>query len=162
MADLSIFVDVTRGLFVQSATSPQEVVNPIFTQGQLLSVAVQFLALTGNGLLPYSNLDPTGHTASIGLGILDALGNKSLIALASSSATTAVTGGSGAAATGLGFTFNLGTTAASAYVGAQPSGQAWLECSWALSGAPSGGLNSASVLGTIRTGFLGVGLPTPV
>ena len=136
-------------------------------QGQEINVAIEFLNLTGNGLAPYTNLDPTSWSAAIAIGYVNPGGSKQLIAFASlsgASCLTAVSGISGvSAATALCAVLSLATADASAYVGGVNSAPIALEVGW--NDNPSGStalLNAAQTWGTIKTGYVGVGLPAPI
>lgn len=157
--DLTLYIDVTRGLFVQGPGTVQPLVNPNFTQAENINVNAQFLALTTNGLVPFVNLDPTGWALSFALGYTDKNGAKQLIALASSSALTAISGV--CAQTAIAFNLNLATTAAATLLGAIHSSPIWAEAAWSTQSAATGYANKAQVQGTINAAYLGVGLPAP-
>lgn len=159
-ADLTIFIDVDRQEFVQSASSLQPLTTIGFVQGEQLNVAAQMLQLTGDGLSPFVNIDPTGWTLAFGLGYIDATGTSQLIALANTSALTAISGLSGN--TALAFVLDLDTTAASALLAGVYSSPIWIEAAWNENSATTALLNKCQVQGTIKAGFLGVGLPAPV
>ena len=159
-ADLNLFVDIARQTLVQGPFSLQPLVSLPLTQAENINVAAQMLDLTGNGLQPYVNIDPTGWSLQFAVGYIDDTGTKQLIAL---SATTAVTSISGISAqTALAFVLNLATTAAATLLDAIHSAPVWCEVSWNPNTANTAYVNKAQVPGEIETGYIGVGLPAPV
>jgi len=160
MADLSLYVDVTKGLFVQSEASLQPLRSLDLIQGAALQVNVEFMQESGNGLVPFVNIDPTEFDAQFGIGYVNTLGQKVLIAYAATTAfsPTAISAMSGAQ-TALTFYLNLATSAASALLSSVHSSPMWAELLWDGVTAITAGLqNKAQVAGTIKTGYLGVGL----
>lgn len=157
--DLIIYIDVDRQEFVQSASSLQPLSTIGFIQGEQLEVQAQMLALTGNGLAPFVNIDPTGWTLSFGLGYIDSTGTSHLIGLTSTSAVTAISGIS--AQTAFAFTLDLATSAAATLLAGVYSSPIWVEAAWNAYTAQTALTNKAQVQGTIKSGFVGVGLPTP-
>ena len=161
MPDLSLYVDVTNGLFVQSEASPQPLRSLDLIQGAALQVNVEFMQESGNGLVPFLNLDPTAFDAQFGIGYVNTAGQKVLIAYASATAftPTAISAMSGAQ-TALTFQLNLATSSASALLSGVHSSPMWAELLWDGATATTAGFaNKAQVAGTIKTGYLGVGVP---
>lgn len=165
-ADLTLFIDTSRQEFVQSASSLQPLQTIGFTQGEVVNVVAQFLALTGNGLQPFVNIDPTGWSLQFGLGYITPAGTSQLIALSAASGASALTAISGLSAqTAMAFLLNLGTQDAAALLAGVYSSPIWVEAAWvnpAGTAVTAGYFNKCQVQGTIKTGFLGVGLPAPV
>jgi hypothetical protein len=158
-ADLNLYVDIARQTLVQGPFSLQPLVSLPLIQAENLSVAAQFLSLTGNGLQPYVNVDPTGWTLQFGVGYIDNTGTKQLVAFATSTALTAISGLSAQTA----IVFNLNTflnAVGTALIGIH-SLPIWAELSWAYSGAPTGYANKAQVEGILDTAYIGTGLPGP-
>jgi hypothetical protein len=157
--DISLYVDRQRSLFVQSVFSLQPIAALNLIQAEEIQVGVQFLDLTGNGLAPFVNVDPTGWTLQFGVGYVDSTGTKQLISLATTTALTAISGIS--AQTSMLFGLNLATTAAATLLNSVRSSPIWAEISWNPNSANTGYVNKVQTPGTIKTGFLGVGLPSP-
>lgn len=158
-ADLILYLDRARQIFVQSPATLQPLQSLDVIQAESINAEVQFLDLTGNGLAPYVNVDPTGFTLQFALGYINSVGAQALISLATTTALTAISGIS--AQTAMAFTLNLATSAAATLLAAVHSSPIWAEAAWAPASAATGYLNKVQVPGTIKTGYLGVGLPIP-
>lgn len=162
MPDLSLYIDVSTRRFVQSETAAESLRMLDLIQASTLQVNVEFLEETGNGLMPFLNLDPTEFDAEFGIGYIDSTGTKQLIAFAAQSAftTTAISAQTGAQ-TALTFELNLSTTAAQTLLGSVHSSPVWCELLWNANSAQTALTNKAQVPGLVRSGYLGVGLATP-
>lgn len=160
--DLTLFVDTSRRVFVQSASTMQGVRLLDLIQGSNLQCQAQFLTPSGNGLAPYGYLDPTSWTVSLGLGYIDTAGTPHLIALAPPTAFTITTALSGVTGqTALAFNLNLGTPEIQTLLAGVNSAPVWCEMEWFASTATTAFSSKAQMPCTVRTGYLGVGLANP-
>lgn len=158
-ADLNLYVDVARQTLVQGPYSLQPLVSLPLIQAENINVAAQMLDLTGNGLAPYVNVDPTGWSLQFAVGYINAAGQPTLISLASTTAITAISGLS--AQTALVFNLNLATSAASALLAGVHSAPVWCEISWNPNTANTAYVNKAQTPGIIEAGYLNTNLPAP-
>lgn len=157
-ADITFYVDLARQTLVQGPGSLQPLVALTLIQAEQINANVQMLNFIGNGLAPFVNIDPTGWQLQFALGYIDATGTKQLIAAATTTALTAISGIS--ANTALTFVLNTGLNAAATALAGVHSLPIWAELAWAPT-ATTAYLNKVQVEGTLETAFAGVGLPAP-
>lgn len=157
-ADLTLYIDAARQVLLQGPSSLQPLVSISLKQASELNVAAQLLEITGNGLSPFVNIDPTGWQLQFAIGYIDTTGSKQLIASGTTTALTAISGIS--AQTAFAFTLNTGLNAAATALVGVAECPIWAELAWSPV-ANTALVNKVQIEGTLDTGFIGTGLATP-